>query len=377
MVRFLHTADWQLGMTRRYFDDDAQARFCAARFDAVAEIARIAKTEECEFVVVAGDVFETNQLDRKTVRRALEAMAEFEMPVFLLPGNHDPLDAATVYRSSVFAAHCPANVRVLVDGTPVVVREGVEVVGAPWFSKRPLHDLVGAACATLAPTETDIRVLVAHGALDALSPDASNPALIETKAAEAALASNSIQFLALGDRHSRTSFGDSGRIWYAGTPEPTAFDEVDPGHVLVVDCDRARCDVKSVPLATWRFVEHTMRVSNDVDVAAISGFLHALPHKNRTVVKLVLVGTVSLSVHARLLEVVENAREVFAALMFSESRQDLVVIAVDEDFSSLPLAGFAKVALDELRALAQSNLENAAQANDALSLLTRLARRDA
>ena len=120
-----------------------------------------------------------------------------------------------------------------------------------------------------------------------------------------------------------------------------------------------------------------MRVSNDVDVAAISGFLHALPHKNRTVVKLVLVGTVSLSVHARLLEVVENAREVFAALMFSESRQDLVVIAVDEDFSSLPLAGFAKVALDELRALAQSKLENAAQANDALSLLTRLARRDA
>lgn len=376
MVRFLHTADWQLGMSRHFLDDDAQARFAAARFEAVAAIARIATEHACEFVVVSGDVFETNQLDRKTVRRALESMASFSMPVFLLPGNHDPLDAATVYRSPVFLAHCPKNVRVLTDTAPIVVRDGVEVLGAPWTSKRPLQDLVAAACDSLSARADVVRVLVGHGALDSASPDAANPALIDSSALNAVIRAGAIHYVALGDRHSKTSCGDTGRVWYAGTPEPTAFDEVDPGHVLVVECDNAQCKVTPVQTATWRFVEHAMRVSNDVDVAALSGFLHALPAKNRTVVKLVLVGTVSLAVHARLMEVIDNARELFAALTLSEGRQDLVVLPVDEDFSSLPLTGFAKDALDELREVAQRNTAESIRANDALSLLVRLSRRD-
>ncbi len=31
MVRFIHTADLQLGMTRRFLDEDAQARYAQAR----------------------------------------------------------------------------------------------------------------------------------------------------------------------------------------------------------------------------------------------------------------------------------------------------------------------------------------------------------
>jgi len=38
MVRFVHTADWQLGMSRHFLDTDAQARFTAARIDAVRRL---------------------------------------------------------------------------------------------------------------------------------------------------------------------------------------------------------------------------------------------------------------------------------------------------------------------------------------------------
>ena len=60
MVKFLHTADWQLGMARHYLSHDAQARFSAARLDVVEQMARLATNEQCEFVVVCGDVFESN-----------------------------------------------------------------------------------------------------------------------------------------------------------------------------------------------------------------------------------------------------------------------------------------------------------------------------
>ena len=91
MVKFLHTTDWQLGMARHYLGHDAQARFSAARLDAIEQMAQLATNEQCEFVVVCGDVFESNQVQRQVLVRAFEKMAAFpQLTFFLLPGNHDP-----------------------------------------------------------------------------------------------------------------------------------------------------------------------------------------------------------------------------------------------------------------------------------------------
>ena len=46
MLRFLHTGDWQLGITREYLGDEAQSRWAQARFDAIRTIGRIA-TDSC------------------------------------------------------------------------------------------------------------------------------------------------------------------------------------------------------------------------------------------------------------------------------------------------------------------------------------------
>ena len=64
-MRFLHTADWQLGMTRHFLSaagGEAQSRYGAARREAVAGLGALAAEVGAEFVVVAGDVFEDNQL---------------------------------------------------------------------------------------------------------------------------------------------------------------------------------------------------------------------------------------------------------------------------------------------------------------------------
>ena len=74
-VRFIHTADWQLGMTRHFLSPEAQARFTQARIDGIRTIGNVAREEGASFVVVAGDVFESNQLEPRTVRRTIEACA--------------------------------------------------------------------------------------------------------------------------------------------------------------------------------------------------------------------------------------------------------------------------------------------------------------
>ena len=97
MVRFLHTSDWQLGMTRHYLAPEAQARFTADRIDAVRSIGDLARRVGAQFVVVAGDVFEHANLPDADLARAAGAISEMGVPVHLLPGNHDHTGPGSVW----------------------------------------------------------------------------------------------------------------------------------------------------------------------------------------------------------------------------------------------------------------------------------------
>ena len=44
-VRFLHTSDWQLGMTRHFLEGEAQARYSAARIDAIRHLVETLEQE--------------------------------------------------------------------------------------------------------------------------------------------------------------------------------------------------------------------------------------------------------------------------------------------------------------------------------------------
>lgn len=374
MTRFLHTSDWQLGMTRHFLGDEAQAALSRARFEAIRRIGQIAAAERCDLVVVAGDVFESNQVDRRTVARALEALTAIPVPVYLLPGNHDCLDAASVYRSPTFTKSRPANVHVLEDALPLVVRPGVEVVGVPWRSKRPLSDLIAAAGAALEQRPGVIRVCVAHGMVDYLSPDREDPALIDLRGAEALLAQGKIHYVALGDRHSLTRVGGGGRVWYSGSPEPTDYDEDNPGQVLVVEVDADRVQATPHRTGTWRFERRHFDVASDADLDVLDLWLRDAADKDRTVVKLGLAGTLTLRGAARLEAIIEKAKDLFAAIEDPERHRDITVLPDDEDFSGLELSGFARSALDALRARATAGGVDSEAARGALGLLVRLAR---
>ncbi|MSR46610.1 MAG: DNA repair exonuclease [Planctomycetes bacterium] len=372
--RLLHTADWQLGMTRHYLDADAQARFTQARFEAIGAIGRIAREQSCEAVVCCGDVFEHNAVDRKTISRACDALRTIPVPVFLLPGNHDPLDAGSVFRSTTFAAKKPVRVHVLETAEPVALRPGVEIVGAPWTSKRPLRDLVADALERLAPKQDGVRIVVAHGAVDALSPDPANPALISVAAAERAIAEGRLHYLALGDRHSLTDVGATGRIRYSGTPEPTDYDEVEPGHVLVVDVASDGVTAQSRRTGSWTYRREKADLTGAADVELLRRKLGEIADKARTIVKLDLVGTLTVKQRAALDELLDEARETLAALEISTRASDLVVVPEDADFADLGLAGFAATAVAQLREQTKGATPEAAVARDALGLLLRLAR---
>ncbi|MGH8917272.1 MAG: metallophosphoesterase family protein, partial [Actinomycetes bacterium] len=357
-MRFVHTADWQLGMTRHFLAGDAQPRYSAARRDVVAGLGALAAEVAAEFVVVAGDVFEDNQLAPQVVSQSLEAMRTIGIPVYLLPGNHDPLNAASVYTSALFVAERPDNVVVLDTAGVHEVRPGLEIVAAPWRSKAPTADLAAEALDGLVSDGTT-RVLVAHGGVDVLDPDPGKPSLIRLAAVDDALARGAVHYVALGDKHSLTEVGGSGRVWYSGSPEVTNFDDIEsgPGHVLIVDIDETdpQCavTVEARHVGRWRFLTLQREVDTGRDVADLDINLDLLADKDRTVVRLALTGSLSVTDRAALDGCLEKYSRLFAWIDVWDSHTDLAVIPADGEFTDLGIGGFAATAVEEMVAMAR------------------------
>ncbi|MCK7637944.1 metallophosphoesterase family protein [Corynebacterium pygosceleis] len=387
-ITFLHTSDWQLGMERWFLPPEAQARFDQARIDAIRTLDAAAVDHGCSFILVAGDVFEHNSLAEHTTGRALEALASLRTPVWLLPGNHDPLTAANPF----YGACTIPGVGVLADDRPVEIAPGVELVGAPLTARYASEDLAARALSALDPTP-GIRILAAHGQVLHRGGEPA-PGLMDLGTLEDALARRVIDYVALGDTHSAQSVGETGRIRFSGAPETTDYHDLDSagggednsGTALVVtvsvDDDApdspAEVTVEQIDVGTWTFEAVGAEINSADDVAAFIARLEAYPEKARTVIKYALRGSVDLSTWQRLESELARLQPRFASLRERPRLMDLTVSPGDDELRELRLSGYAAGAWDELLAAALGTDTTSADpvARDALRLLHRFADKD-
>ncbi len=374
MVRFIHTSDWHLGMTLHFLAGEAQERFTQDRIDSVREIGRLAEEQQAAFIVVCGDVFDSNQVKRSTVRRALGAISEVPVPVYILPANHDTFDPSSVYRSKTFIETCPDNLTVISDSAPFQVPgiEGVTLVGVPWYSKKPLEDLIDSALEQLESID-GLVICIGHGPVDTLTPDLDNPEMVRVQALEKRIADGQVHYVALGDRHSATSVGTSGAIWYSGSHEPTFFNEVNSGKTLVVDLpDDLPPVVKEHAVSKWRFEEMHFELNTDEDMALFENTVEENTNKERMAVRAAFKGTLTLALRARFEDLIARFQEQFATFNIWERNTSLAVMPDAVDAEAVGLSGYAHKAWEELSARAESGGEEGAAATRALSLFYRL-----
>ncbi len=370
-IRFIHSSDWQLGMTRVFLSEEAASRFSQARIDAISTLGRLATEHDAQFMIVAGDVFESNQLSRRTMMRTLDTLDSLPIPVFLLPGNHDPLDGASIFSTEEFQSTSD-HVIVLRDMEPIQVPglSGVEVVGAPWRTKHPSSDLCKDLADCLEPASGIVRIAVAHGQVDTLSPDTSRPEIIDLAGIEEAIDAKKFHYMGLGDRHSVTEVGSKGRIYYSGAPIATAFDEVDTNKALLVELEvEGECTVEPLEVGNWSFIAEERAMNGPEDLAKFEKWLNDVPNKECAVVKVGFVGSINLATAAALDELMETKAEIFASLRVRDRTSDLAIVPDELDQDSVSLAGYARETWDDLLGMAKKE-DSVAQ--NALRLFYRL-----
>ncbi|CAP42919.1 possible exonuclease [Bordetella petrii] len=366
VIHLIHTADWQIGRQYGQFDTDDAAMLAEARYAAVARIAALATERRADAVLVAGDVFDTQAVSDRSIRRLFDALAGYAGPWVLIAGNHDAALADSVWSRAHQLGCIGANVHVpLRPGVVDLPGLNLAVLAAP-LTQRHTYDDTTAVFDTLATEPGRVRVGLAHGSVAGRLPDtvdSANP-IAADRAARARL-----DYLALGDWHGCLQI--DARTWYAGTPEPDRFRANASGCALDVRLPGAGAEpvVQTLPVAQYRWAHWTESLVLPSDAEALAQRLQALGAHD--VLRLELSGQLPLDAWDMLQESVARAAARTRALLLDAANVSLAPGA--QDLAALGASGYVGEVAAQLQAL-QDDPAQASAARQALRLLVQFQR---
>ncbi len=283
MVKFIHTADWQIGMKAAHVGNVGQ-QVRAERLESARRVVEIAIGHQAEFMIVAGDTFEDNAVDRTLVQKVADILGSFTGPVYIIPGNHDPLVPGCVWESPAWRSH--SNLKLLTEATPLAI-ENVTLYPCPLFEKYSLNDPTQWIDAR---DDQKLAIGVAHGTVsNPGQPDLDYP-IVRDAAARCGL-----DYLALGHWHSFSTFpsgDDVVRMAYSGTHETTRFGERDSGNALLVEIAKRGSPPVLTSLSTeglvWEAWAETLVAEGDI--LRVRERIESLPAPDRTLIDLRIEG---------------------------------------------------------------------------------------
>jgi DNA repair exonuclease SbcCD nuclease subunit len=344
MVKFVHSADWQLGKQFANIAGDSGAFLRKQRIEAISKIGELASRHNADMVLVAGDVFDTNIPDARTIMQSTKEMAEsFSGKWLLLPGNHDSAEPNGCW-SRIKSNVVSETIVCLDEPRPYRLPQLATVVlPAPLKRRHEARDLT-AWFDEYAGTPGDIRIGLAHGSLDCLAQyrgEAPNTI------ASSRIDSARLDYLALGDWHGTVRAGK--RIAYSGTPEPDRFKQNDSGNVLLVTIEAPGQEPVIETIATRHFLWHEedRQVFSAGDIDSIKQALVDLNHPlDRMLVRLNLSGTVSFEDRSLL----EASLEKLSAqvLHMDSDLSRLLAQPTSDDLDEIEQSGFVRNAVNKL-----------------------------
>ena len=359
-MKFIHSADWQLGKPYGRFDPDVRGALTEARFDAVDALGRAAAEHGAQHVIVAGDIFDTEGPEDRTIVQAISRMDRYACRWWLLPGNHDFARNGGLWDR--VRQRAGEKIVIVSEPEPREVEEGVWLLPAPLIHRHNLEDPT-ALFDVMETPGARLRIGVAHGSIR----DFGSRGETKNQIAPDRTKLSKLDYLALGDWHGTLKV--DARTWYSGTPETDRFQRDDPGQALVVDLQPDLAPTV-VPIRTGRFQWLTrdwmVNDKNSFD-AECEQLLTGIDAPN-TLLQLNWAGITSLSDRVAMLGRLEN--DIGHRLRHLTVRaEDLVGRPREEDLAALAVEGMLGTAAAKLNAKIEAAGQDCSVAKRALERL--------
>lgn len=232
MIKIFHCGDIHLDAPFSGVSPTESNRRRVSLLDRFAEMMRFASDSRADLVLISGDLFDSGYAQPSTVKTVIDLLKDLKCPVVIAPGNHDPYDKESVYKTAQFSenVHIFSSEelsRIDFDGIDVSVCGYAFTSNS--HSERPLKERTSALLSS-----RNVNILCAH--TDIYTP---NSAYAPISAAE--LEDSGFLYAALGHIHKTPEvckFGDCYAA-YCGFAEGRGFDECGAGGAWLVNINNA------------------------------------------------------------------------------------------------------------------------------------------
>lgn len=329
-VTFLHCADIHIGAAAGFLGEKAAGRR-AETLITFEKIMKLAAERNVDFVLIAGDLFDSNRIDTAFSDAAFEAIRACGLPVIAVAGNHDPLSA-----DSPFKRHIPDNLCVLgeEDCAVEIPNAPVKIFGRSFTGTY----LAGEERFPLAPSPEKYNILLLHGDLN--GSQSYNPIT------SGFIESCGMDYLALGHIHAASGALRAGKtvFAYSGCPEGQGFDETGEKGVYIGTLGENGCELEFVPICKRRLESVNIDISDCENQAQLmpkvtAELLRRFGEDYRNnLYKIILVGALEEGFSVNTAELSERlSQEVYFAKVRDKTtvRADLSAIAMNNDLMGI------------------------------------------
>ena len=200
------------------------------RIEAIDNVLNNTRENEVDFVLICGDVFEHNMVGSEDVNKVISSFNRFpDIPIILLPGNHDALGPGCVYNRDIFS-----HLTIFTIDKPFYI-SGATLYPLPIHSFNRSEDPTNGL--PNVKKVDGIHIGVGHGSLLGAFKSSDT---VDFPIDPSCIERTGIDYLALGHWHSCRDYADSDgvtRITYSGTHEQTQYDEDVAGYCLLVEIE--------------------------------------------------------------------------------------------------------------------------------------------
>jgi DNA repair exonuclease SbcCD nuclease subunit len=314
-VKFLHTADWQLGKPFAGVEDvQKRSALQQERIAVLGRIGETARAHGAEFIVVAGDLFDSPSATKSTVSAACSAIGAMGLPVYVIPGNHDHGGPGSLWEQPFYQreqASLAPNLHLLLAPEPVELDSAI-LLPCPLLRRHEATDTT-AWLRAFESESVKPRVVLAHGSVQSFgsaADDEEGDGVLVNQIDLSRLEAARFDYIALGDWHGTKQV--AAKAWYAGTPELDRFPRGEgyaSGQVLIVEAAQGAEPIVT-PVRTARFGWHEMafELSEDSALAQLAGDFEALigARAQQDLLRLELRGSLGIEATTRLEQLLES-----------------------------------------------------------------------
>jgi DNA repair exonuclease SbcCD nuclease subunit len=248
-LKILHTADWHLDSPFGAFQETQRSTLRRELRKVPGRLVELAHKEQVDLVLLAGDIFD-GVASRESIDLMRHTLREFEVPVFISPGNHDFCSPDSPW----LAENWPENVHVFTGGLEsVAIPElSCRIYGAGYQSMDCPPLLQGFS----AQGQERYCIGLLHG--DPMVRQSPCCAITAAQVRESGL-----DYLALGHIHKAGSFQSGSTICaWPGCPMGRGWDETGEKGACIVTLDDT-VQVRAVPLDFLRFYDLEVEIGEE------------------------------------------------------------------------------------------------------------------